>query len=65
MPNRVTINVEDNRDFWGPEVPEKAFKVIKLVNTVDYKIGQHLTVEAVKDLTQIDGYTINIVAPKK
>lgn len=60
MINKVTITVEDNREFY---VPEKAFKVVKLVNTVDYRIGQHLSEAAVRDLTAINGYTIKIIAP--
>ena len=49
----------DRRNFWEDE--KKAFKVVKMVNTIDYRINQYLTEQDVRDALFLNKMTIEII----
>ena len=52
----------DRREFYEDE--KKAFKVVRMVNTVDYRIDQDLSEQDVRDALFLNKMTIEIIGNK-
>jgi len=62
MGEKISITLIDCRDY---QMPDKAFKVKNISNSIDYIIGQWLSVETVKDLCGYKWWEVKIIGQEK